>query len=88
MVVGGVNNRGYLDDVELASLDLVSSGPVPDCLSNLSSLPIQIAEGAGAIDYSGNFFLEKKGICFVFCDILFHRRWDWHPRDALYLRWF
>ena len=56
MVAGGVNNYGQLDDVELVSLDLASSGPVPDCLANLTSLPTQIAEGAGAVDNSGNTF--------------------------------
>ena len=68
MVVGGVNNRGYLDDVELASLDLVSSGPVPVvCQTSApfrSKLPRELEQLTIRV-----IFFGEKGICFVFCDI-------------------
>ena len=54
MTIGGTGSggAGYLDDVELTTLDPDSS-PVPECLSNLSPLPIKLANTAGALAYPG-----------------------------------
>lgn len=53
MTIGGTGSggAGYLDDVELTSLDPDSS-PVPDCLSSLSPLPMKLAGSAGALEHS------------------------------------
>ena len=51
MVIGGWNDDGLTDDIELVSLD---SNPVPDCLSNLMPFPYgAIYESAGAAMTSG-----------------------------------
>ena len=50
MTIGGYY-EGYLDDVELTSLDQ-ELFPLPDCLTNLNSLPVPLAGPAGSLDYS------------------------------------
>jgi len=53
IVVGGSNfDDGYLYDVELVSLDPITS-PVPDCLTQLNPFPIPSYGSAGANDYLG-----------------------------------
>ena len=61
MTIGGYGEN-YLDDVELTSPD-PELFPVPECLENLNSLPVQIVSHAGALDYSREF-------CIV-CNILY-----------------
>ena len=54
MTIGGYNEYdgdGELDDVELTSLH-PELFPVPDCLENLNSLPVEVHVHAGALDYS------------------------------------
>ena len=53
MVIGGINDDGFTNDIELISLD---SNPVPDCLSNLRPFfqGRNVAWGAGAALESGN----------------------------------
>ena len=54
MTVGGSDAFDtYINDVELSSLDPQSS-PVPDCLQNLSGLPVTRVAGA-AVDYTRRF---------------------------------
>ena len=48
MVIGGYQNTSFLDDVELVSLN-PTLNPVPECLSNLNSLPFPLAGSAGAV---------------------------------------
>ena len=53
MTIGGTgpSGTGYLDDVELTSLEPDSS-PIPECLSDLNPFPIELALSAGALEYS------------------------------------
>ena len=51
MVIGGYEDTSYLDDVELVSINPVLN-PVPECLSQLNSLPLSLTGAAGAVDYS------------------------------------
>ena len=51
MVIGGFEDTSYLDDVELVSINPVLN-PVPECLSQLNSLPHALTGAAGAVDYS------------------------------------
>ena len=51
MVIGGYEGTSYLDDVELVSINPVLN-PVPECLSQLNSLPHALTGAAGAVDYS------------------------------------
>jgi len=52
--VGGYNNNNsYIENVEIVSLDPISS-PVPDCLTELNQFPVYSYGSAGALDYSGN----------------------------------
>ena len=52
MVIGGINDDGFSNDIELISLN---SNPVPDCLSNLNPFPYgAIALGVGAALETGN----------------------------------
>ena len=56
MVMGGSDSQGRISDVELVSLD-PANNPVPECLNNLSSLPLE-ANGPAAGITSGK---EKNG---------------------------
>ena len=51
MVIGGYEDTSNLDDVELVSINPVLN-PVPECLSQLNSLPLSLTGAAGAVDYS------------------------------------
>ena len=51
MVIGGYKDTSYLDDVELVSIN-PALNPVPECLSQLNSLPLPLTGAAGAVDYS------------------------------------
>ena len=53
MAIGGYYGK-YGDDVELVPLD-PTLYPVPDCLTELSPLPVTNAGAAGGLDYSGKF---------------------------------
>ena len=53
MTTGGYNGS-FINDVELTSLD-PDLFPVPDCLENLTSLPVKAFSHAGAVDYSREF---------------------------------
>ena len=56
MVLGGFNGGdGDLDDVELVSLDPTSSQHVPDCLAQLSPLPVALLNAAGALDLNREY---------------------------------
>ena len=56
MVLGGFNGGdGDLDDVELVSLDPTSSQHVPDCLTQLSPLPVALRNAAGALDLNREY---------------------------------
>ena len=59
IVIGGYQNASYLDDVELVSLN-PTLNPVPDCLSNLNSLPFPLAGAAGTADGG---YAEDEGDC-------------------------
>ena len=54
MVIGGFNGTDgiAMDDVELVSLD-PTLRPLPECLIELSPLPVPVDGHAGALDYSG-----------------------------------
>ena len=49
VVAGGATIDGYLDDVEVISLDPVGH-PVPDCRRKLAPLPIPNTGGAGGVN--------------------------------------
>ena len=52
MVVGGVNSNfvgDFLSDVELVSLD-PENNPVPPCLANLNTFPVELYGAAGSVD--------------------------------------
>ena len=51
MSIGGINKLGSVDDVELTSLD-PELFPVPDCLTNLTSISPAVQGHFGALDYS------------------------------------
>ena len=52
MTIGGETTNGdVLDDVELVPVDPIFH-PVPDCLTQLNSLPEVTKYTAGALDYS------------------------------------
>ena len=60
MVIGGFNGTDgiAMDDVELVSLD-PTLRPLPECLTELSPLPVQVDGHAGALDYSGESDYEE-----------------------------
>ena len=53
MTIGGLESFSGtgISDVELTSLDPDSS-QIPECLSNLTPLPIQLSFHAGGLDYN------------------------------------
>ena len=56
MTIGGLEyfDGTGIDDVELTSLDTLDpdSSQIPECLSNLTPLPIQLSFHAGGLDYN------------------------------------
>ena len=51
MTVGGYEDNGNLDDVELTSLDQELFS-LPDCLTKINSLPVGFTGPTGSLDYS------------------------------------
>ena len=65
MTIGGYEDNGNLDDVELTSLD-AELFPVPECLENLNPLPVKLYGHAGAQDYSREFCI----VCLILLIVL------------------
>ena len=57
-VLGGYFPGGcYDNDVELVS---IYGNPVPDCLEQLSDIPVFLGDAAAALDYSGKLILCRN----------------------------
>ena len=55
MTIGGTTWLvGTLENVELTSIE-PELYPVPECLQNISSLPVALQDHSGALDYSREF---------------------------------
>lgn len=74
MVIGGIGGTGLSDDVELVSLNSTSQ-PLPECLTELNSIPIPLSGHAGGLDYSG----ESGDVEFIYSlplkDSFLYREW-------------
>ena len=57
-VLGGYFPGGcYDNDVELVS---IYGNPVPDCLQQLSNIPVFLGDAAAALDYSRKLILHRN----------------------------
>ena len=46
LLIGGYNGNRKLDTVEVVSADPISN-PVPECMKNISSFPVEISSAVG-----------------------------------------
>ena len=69
MSIGGLEDAGFSPNVEITALD-PELYPVPDCLTNLNSLPLPTSGHFGALDYSRKSVLNDKQttLCTLYCN--------------------